>query len=239
MTTTETDAPAEQADEQTPAVPPSGGPPPEPPALEAGGWKPRNDVLWTRAILPLALPILAAIAMAVWVINLSRAFLAGSKTGAVVMVMVVTITIMMGAGLMSAATRMRTSSKFLLVAGLMLLIMSAGFIALGPSEEHETVATGYQQPKGPADATLDVIAGPGTKFNSKEYTVTPDGIIEIVYSGEPGHTLVVDDTKFVGFILKSSPTQKGKVELDPGDFTIYCNVPGHRAAGMEAVVTVQ
>lgn len=239
MTTTETEAPADESAEQPPASPPSGGPPAEPPELEAGGWSsPRYEPLWTRAILPLALPILACITMAVWVINLSRAFLAGGKTGAVVTVMVVTVTIMIGAGLMSAATRMRTSSKLLLVWGMILLIMAAGLVSLGPSEEHEAEPTGFQQPKGKPDATLDVVGGPGTKFNETEYT-TGAGIVEIVFTGKESHTLLFDDPEFAGFILAIPPRETGKVELKPGEYTIYCNVPGHRAAGMEATVTVQ
>src|SRR5512134_2877980 len=118
MTTTETDAqtegPAEQPPDQTPDQAPSGGPPEEPPALDARSPYPHSEALWSRAILPLALPILACITMAVWVINLSRAFLAGSKTGAVVVVMVVTLAIMAGAAFMSASTRMRSSSRLLI-----------------------------------------------------------------------------------------------------------------------------
>jgi plastocyanin len=238
MTTTETDAPAEEpAAEEAPVAPPTGGPPAEPPALERG-WAPRNDALWTRAILPLALPFLAAIAMAVWVINLSRAFLAGGKTGSVVIVMIITLTIMAGAALMSAASRMRTGTKLLLVAAFLMLIMSAGFVSLGPSEEKEAAPTGFVPPKGKPVATLAVIAGPGTKFDAKTFSVSPDGIIEIDYSGEPGHTLAVEGSEFTGFLLKSSPKSSGKVELKPGDYTIYCSVSGHRAGGMEATVTV-
>src|SRR6188474_2470656 len=109
MTTTETDSTEAEAppDENAPTPPAGGEPPDEPPALESGD-KPRDEVLWTRGILPLALPVLAVIALAVWVVNLSRTFLAGGKDGALVIVLIVTITIMAGASLMSASTRMST-----------------------------------------------------------------------------------------------------------------------------------
>jgi plastocyanin len=119
--------------------------------------------------------------------------------------------------------------------------MSAGFVSLGPSEEKEAAATGYVPPKGKVAATLDVVALASVKFNEKEYSVSPAGIIEIDYSGAPAHTLTIDDPRFngAGFLLKSSPKSKGKVKLDPGEYTIYCTVSGHRAQGMEATVTVE
>jgi plastocyanin len=242
MTTTETDAPPEEPGKESPAGEAAGGPgggvPPAPPALE-GPSRARNEPLWTRAILPLALPFLAALAMAVWVINLSRAFLVGGKEGALVIVMIVTLTIMAGASLMSAASRMRTGTSVMLVAALLMVIVTAGIITLGPSEDEEAGPVGFQEPKGEPVAELDVTAGPGTKFDSTEYALSPGGIIEIVYTGEPGHTLAVEGAKFAGFLLKSSPADKGKVELDPGEYQIYCTVTGHRAAGMEATVTVE
>jgi plastocyanin len=247
MTTTETEAQTEEPAEQPPEQPTdesadqgsSGGPPEEPPALDAGSAYPHSEALWSRAILPLALPILACITMAVWVINLSRAFLAGSKTGAVVVVMVVTLAIMAGAAFMSASTRMRSTSRLLIAAAMLLLIMSAGLVSLGPSEEEEGgAAAGYVQPTGKPDAILAVEGLASIKFDSNDYTVAPSGIIEIDYTGAPGHTLVFDDPKFAGFVL-ATPKESGKVELDPGDYTIFCNVPGHRDAGMEATVTVE
>src|SRR5687767_9892280 len=110
MTTTETDTPTDEA-----ATPPGAEPPPtdEPVAELEPGPPQRDEALWTRAILPLALPILSTIAIAVWVVNLSRAFLAGGKQGALVIVVIITVAIMIGAALMSAATHMRESSRLM------------------------------------------------------------------------------------------------------------------------------
>jgi plastocyanin len=247
MTTTETEAqsdqpaeqPPDQASDDTPSDAPPAEPPVEPPALDAGSPNPHSEALWTRAILPLALPILACITMAVWVINLSRAFLAGSKTGAVVVVMIVTLTIMAGAAFMSASTRMRSTSRLLLASSLLLLIMSAGFVSLGPSDHEEGgEAAGFVEPKGKPVATLAVKGLAAIKFDSKEYTVGPGGIIEIDYSGDPGHTLLIDDPEFSGFLL-ATPRDSGKVKLKPGKYTIYCNVGSHRDQGMESTVTVE
>jgi plastocyanin len=204
------------------------------------GPNPVKEAWWTRAILPLALPFLGALAVAVWVFNLSRAFVAGGSTGALVMVLIVTVTIMAGAACMSASERMRTSTKILLVSGFIAVIMSAGLISLGPSEEGEAAAGGFQEPKGPAVATLEVDALPSLKFQSKEFT-TQSGVNLIKYIDKGGtHTLLFTEPEFNGFILRVPPDSDGKVELQSGkSYTIYCNIPGHRAAGMEATVAVQ
>ena len=221
MTTTETDAP------------------PEPRALEAPQPS-RNEPLWTRGILPLALPILAAVATAVWVINLSRAFIAGGTDGALIIVMIVTLTIMAGASMMSAASRMRTGTSVMLTAALFMAIVTTGIITLGPSEDHgEGEAAGFVEPEGPAVATVRVVGGPGTVFDADEYT-TVSGINEIDYiSRGVSHNLLFDEAEFAGFLLQVPPDDRGKVELAPGEYTIYCSLPGHRAGGMEATIIVE
>jgi uncharacterized cupredoxin-like copper-binding protein len=223
MTTTETDAP-----------------PAEPLALEAAP-DPNRDALWTRAILPLALPLLAALAIGMWVVNLSRAFLAGGETGALVIVLIVTFSIMLGAALVSAASHMRTSSKMLLVAGLIAVISAAGIISFGPSEEKNASAVGsYKPPTGAPTQTLTVDALPSLKFQSKAFTLKA-GITKIDYVSKGGpHTLDFDttDANLAKFNLDVPPDATSKVDLQPGTYTIYCAIPGHRASGMQATITV-
>ncbi len=123
-----------------------------------------------------------------WVLNLSRAFIAGGKTGALVIVVIVTVAIMAGAAMMSAMPRMRTTSKLLLVAFAVALIVSAGIVTLGPSEDHdEAGAGGFQEPTGKAVATVEVDALPTLKFQADEFT-TQAGINEIDYLDRAART---------------------------------------------------
>jgi uncharacterized cupredoxin-like copper-binding protein len=68
-----------------------------------------------------------------------------------------------------------------------------------------------------------------------EFDVTNTGSIE--------HTFLIDDPakKLVGKIAVISPgkTQKLTVTLKAGGHTIYCDLPGHREAGMVASLKVQ
>lgn len=212
---------------------------PNPPALAAPP-NPRREAFWSRLILPLALPIISALAAALWVLNISRAFLAGSKTTALIIVVIVTVAIMVGAATMSAVPRLRTSSKLLFVAFAFVLVVAAGFISLGPSEGEETAGGGgFVEPTGPAVATFEVDALPTLKFQSDAFETKP-GINEINYVDKGGsHTLVFAEPELAGFKLQVPPTDKGKVDLKPGSYTIFCSIPGHRAAGMQATLTVK
>ena len=209
------------------------------PALEAGS-DPRREAISTRVVLPLALPILSAIAVALWVLNISRAFIAGGKTGALVIVLIVTVGIMAGAALASAAPQLQSNTLILIVSAAIVLIVSAGFVSLGPSEgEGEGAAGGYVPPNGPAVATLEVDALPSLKFQASEFT-TKAGINEIKYLDKGGtHTLLFEETEFAGFKLQVPPDDSGKIDLPAGTYTIFCDVPGHQAAGMEATLTVE
>jgi plastocyanin len=97
----------------------------------------------------------------------------------------------------------------------------------------------YREPKGPADATLEIV-GDNFSFDPEEPKV-PSGIIDLgLESTEGTHTLVFDDGKVPGFQLEanSGETVRKKVELAPGKYVFYCDITGHRAQGMEGTLTV-
>ena len=75
------------------------------------------------------------------------------------------------------------------------------------------------------------------KFDAESYD-TEAGCVEITYENEGSiaHTLLIK--KVSGFKLAVGDTDTGTVELDPGSYTLFCDVAGHESAGMTADLTV-
>jgi plastocyanin len=201
---------------------------------------PHDDTLQTRLLIPLLLPILAIVAVALYVLNVSRVFLAGDSTSALAIATIITVTILAGGALISATPRLRTSSLAMVMGLVVIIVISAGLTALGPSIDTGEATGGgpVAQPSGSAVGTVAVEALASIKFNSDNYTA-PAGVVEIDYSGATGHTLQFRTLDYQGFPLATSggPT-KGKVELKPGEYEIYCTVDSHAQQGMVATITV-
>jgi plastocyanin len=68
------------------------------------------------------------------------------------------------------------------------------------------------------------------------------GPVHVTYrnDGSIEHTLVIEGVD--GFKLDvhtKGDVDDGSVTLEPGRYTFYCDIPGHRQAGMHATLTVQ
>jgi plastocyanin len=96
----------------------------------------------------------------------------------------------------------------------------------------------YVEPKGPPVATLEVSA--------KNFAFTPDtlespeaGIIAIELTSTQGiHDFVIEGVPGFAVDVSGGQTATNKVELEAGEYTFYCSIPGHRSAGMEGTLTV-
>lgn len=108
-------------------------------------------------------------------------------------------------------------------------------------------ACGSSSPGPPSvvdDGVVDdrlVVVGQDIDFAQDDYVATPGPIdITLVNDGNLPHTLVVEDHD--GFTLRvntQGDVDEGIVDLDPGTYTIFCDIAGHRNAGMVATLTVE
>ncbi len=198
--------------------------------------------LRSRFLLPILLPLLSIAVVAVLVLDISRVFLAGDEDAALVMGIALTVAIMVGATLIAAAPRLRSSTVALILGGVFLLVSGAGLVSLGPSLDDgapsATAGAGGGSIGGPVVATVKVQARPNLTFDADAYTATA-GVVQFEYSGAPNHTLAIQDPRFAGFELRTSGgPSSGKVDLPVGTYVLYCTVVGHEAAGMKATLTV-
>jgi plastocyanin len=114
------------------------------------------------------------------------------------------------------------------------LLLAAGFVAGCGGDDG---GSSYRQPKGPAQETLRIEAG---NFFFKPETVTgPAGIDKVELVGKGGtHTLVIDGVKDFELQVDGGARDAAKVRFAPGNHTFYCNIPGHRDAGMEGTFRI-
>jgi plastocyanin len=96
----------------------------------------------------------------------------------------------------------------------------------------------YKEPNGPAQTTLDIKGG-NFFFDPKEPQVSA-GIVAIRLESTQGLHTFVFGSKVPGFRLEASSGKSAqlKVDLKPGKYTFFCDIPGHREAGMQGTLTV-
>lgn len=130
---------------------------------------------------------------------------------------------------------MITPSTTGLRASLTLAALAVGLSACGggSSEPSYTV---------PTDADLVVKAVPTIRWDKTEYTA-PAGEIDVFLANDDNvkHVLVILQGDQVAGDLeltvnKNGDTARGTIELEPGQYRVYCTIPGH--SSMDSTLTV-
>ena len=117
-----------------------------------------------RLILPLLIPWLSIAAVALLVLNISRVFLAGDSTSALVIAALLTVGILLGASALSAAPGARTSSLAMFLVLSLVILVSAGLVSLGPSLNDSEGA--QRPPRRPAPRSRRSTSSPGRALRS-------------------------------------------------------------------------
>ena len=112
---------------------------------------------------------------------------------------------------------------------------------VGCGEDDDTGANG-STPAPEADLTVEAH---DIDFDRDEYRLAAgEQRVAYLQEGDTRHTLVVetaDGAAMDGFELEvdGSSSDVGTVDLEAGRYTLYCDVAGHREAGMEADLVVE
>ena len=194
-----------------------------------------------RLLIPVSVPLTAVIVVMVIVFSISRVLLAMEEKSSPTMATLVAIVVssaVLFAGSWFSVRRQAGGLAALGAAGLLVVVAgSASFAALRGGDEHE-VAQGTDG--GLTAAHPLALTAFDLGFRETELTAAA-GEIEIEYrnEGDLDHTLVFEGVG-AATPLKALPqsTEKGTVKLEPGTYVYYCDLPGHRAAGMEGKLTV-
>jgi len=82
--------------------------------------------------------------------------------------------------------------------------------------------------------TLTVKSSDALKFDPEDLSARA-GEVRIIHEngGATTHSFVLDQQDF-----KLTDDDEGEIDLAAGDYIFYCDVPGHREAGMEGTLTV-
>jgi plastocyanin len=145
---------------------------------------------------------------------------------------------------------MRRTSAVLAIAALAALGLAA---CGGGGNDNETTAASTPASTTPAGggaaggggSTVDVStpSGGSLAFDQKDLSAK-SGTVTISFDNKQPlqHDVKVEDSsgkELGGTDLVSSGTATATVDLQPGTYTFFCSVPGHREAGMEGTLTVK
>lgn len=117
----------------------------------------------------------------------------------------------------------------------------AGVVGLGATGCGGDDSTGPSPASAPSGdpADLTVVAQDIT-FPQDSYQAEA-GTVDVAYrnEGRIKHTLLVEGVESFELEVRSEgDVDTGTVELEPGRYILYCDLPGHRQAGMEATLEV-
>jgi plastocyanin len=121
----------------------------------------------------------------------------------------------------------------------------------GGDDDNETTAaaqpttTAAAGGGGGGGSTVDISTPSGSDlaFNQKDVSAKAGSVtIDFDNMQSLQHDVKVEDSsgqELGGTDLVSSATATATVDLQPGSYTFFCSVPGHREAGMEGTLTVK
>lgn len=129
---------------------------------------------------------------------------------------------------------MRTTRKLTLPA--VLLAAALTLAACGGGDDGGDDAAG-----GGASGDSVTVTTSEFAFDPDDITIPADTDVTVVLDNSGGsveHDFTIDEQD-VQITADPGGTAEGTVNVPAGDYVVYCSVPGHREAGMEASLTAE
>ena len=134
----------------------------------------------------------------------------------------------------------------------LLALVPFGLAACGGDDDDDDAATETTTTEetdtggdeGGAGSTVSFTANPDGElaFEEDSATATAGAVtLELTNDSSLPHDVQIEgpDGDIGGTEEVTGSTATAEVELEPGDYTFYCSVPGHREGGMEGTLTVE
>jgi plastocyanin len=117
----------------------------------------------------------------------------------------------------------------------------AALVLLPACGGDETSPCPNQGSSGASASTFKVTGTDQLAFEPKTATVAAGAVTITLTAGKAvNHDVVIEELGSDPVVAAAAgKTKSGTVDLAPGTYTFYCNIPGHRGAGMEGTITVQ
>lgn len=94
----------------------------------------------------------------------------------------------------------------------------------------------------PADADVTLVGNNQLQYENPDVTVAAgDVVIALTSTGAVNHNVVIEGVNGGRAVVEAggNATAAGRATLEPGTYDFWCSIPGHRAAGMVGVLTVE
>ena len=200
-----------------------------------------------RVLIPLAIPLGALAIIAVVVLNISRVLLALEERSGphtvVALAVIIASAVLFGCTYIASKGEERSggSMALLSVAGLVLVL--AGFTGFEAIAEDQKIEKDKEKAAAATEAKPDfVVTAFDLGFKPKEFGPIAPGKVTVqeVNDGATAHTFVIEGA--TGGKKLSVPAHGAKdmssYDLKAGSYTFFCDIPGHRQAGMQGTLTV-
>ena len=114
-------------------------------------------------------------------------------------------------------------------------LLAASLLVVGGCSESSPVPDAPQTAVV-EDGSVELTGNDRLEFLPNDVTATTGELtIQLTCAGAVPHNIVIEETD----AAVAECGGQGEVSLEPGTYTFYCSIRGHRQAGMEGTLTIE